>query len=86
MLCYLENASKARLDYAVRKLSRRAPTTRVVVCLLADANQISSASEQGTEPPRSLKATVAALQTPRVALEASSGTNAIIGGSSKNSS
>ena len=59
-LCYLENVSKARLDYAVRKLSRHAPAARIVVCLLTDAKQISSASEQGKDPPRSLKATVAA--------------------------
>jgi hypothetical protein len=59
-LCYLENVSKARLDYAVRKLSRKARAARIVVCLLTDVKQISSASKQGAEPPRSLKATVAA--------------------------
>ena len=64
-LCYLENVSKARLDYAVRKLSRSAPAVRVVVCLFTDANQLSSASEQGMEPPRSLKATIAAFANPK---------------------
>ena len=59
-LCYLENVSRARLDYAVRKLSRKARANRIVVCLLTDTKQISSASEQGAEPPRSLKATIAA--------------------------
>jgi hypothetical protein len=63
-LCYLENVSKARLDYAVRKLSRSAPAVRVVVCLFTDAKQLSSASEQGMEPPRSLKATIAAFANP----------------------
>ncbi len=63
-LCYLEKVSKARLDYAVRKLSRKAPKTRIVVCLLADDEQIS-ASGQGGEPPRSLKATVVALSNPK---------------------
>ena len=60
-LCYLENVSKARLDYAVRKLSRMAPTARIVVCLLADA-KISAASQTGKGPSRSLKATVAAFE------------------------
>jgi predicted PurR-regulated permease PerM len=64
-LCYLENVSKARLDYAVRKLSRSAPAVRVVVCLFTDAKQLSSASEEGTEPPRSLKATIAAFANPK---------------------
>jgi predicted PurR-regulated permease PerM len=59
-LCYLENVSKARLDYAVRKLSRKVRAARIVVCLLTDATQVSSASGQGAKPPRSLKATVAA--------------------------
>jgi hypothetical protein len=59
-LCYLENVSKARLDYAVRKLSRKVRAARIVVCLLTDATQVSSASGQSAEPPRSLKATVAA--------------------------
>ncbi len=60
-LCYLENVSKARLDYAVRKLSRMAPTARIVVCLLADA-EISAASQTGKGPSCSLKATVAAFE------------------------
>ena len=38
-LCYLEDVSKARLDYAVRKLSRSAPAARVVVCLLTESPQ-----------------------------------------------
>jgi predicted PurR-regulated permease PerM len=64
-LCYLENVSKARLDYAVRKLSRSAPAVRVVVCLFTDAKQLSSTSEQGMEPPRSLKATIAGFANPK---------------------
>jgi hypothetical protein len=68
-LCYLENVSKARLDYAVRKLSRKAGAARIVVCLLTDAKQISSGSEQGDEPPRSLKATVAAFASPNTRSE-----------------
>jgi hypothetical protein len=59
-LCYLENVSEARLKCAVRKLSRKARAARIVVCLLTDAKQISSASGQGAEPPPSLEATIAA--------------------------
>jgi hypothetical protein len=35
-LRYIENVSKARIDYAVRKLSKTAPAARIVVCLLSD--------------------------------------------------
>ena len=44
-LCYVENVSKARLDYTVRKLSRKAPKTRIVVCLLAEDEQISTSGQ-----------------------------------------
>jgi predicted PurR-regulated permease PerM len=59
-LCYLENVSKSRLDYAVRKLSRQARKARIVVCLLSDAEPIASAPQQGKDPSRSLQATIAA--------------------------
>lgn len=39
-ICYLENVSKARMDYAVRRLSRQAPSARIVVCLLTEAEQV----------------------------------------------
>lgn len=65
-LCYLENASKARVDYAVRKLSRKAPSARIVVCLLGEQDLSEpDASQQGPEPPRSLKAAVSAFTTPK---------------------
>jgi AI-2E family transporter len=64
-LCYLENVSKARLDYAVRRLSRMAPRARIVVCLLADA-EISAASQTDRVPSRSLKATVAAFENHKI--------------------
>ena len=38
-ICYLENVSKGRMDYAIRRLSRQAPSARIVVCLLTDAEQ-----------------------------------------------
>jgi AI-2E family transporter len=58
-LCYLEDVSKARLDYAVRKLSRSAPAARIVVCLLAESPQASSDTPSDSAHPRSLKATIA---------------------------
>jgi hypothetical protein len=67
--------------YALRKFSRNAPAARIVVFLLTDPRQISSAFRQGTEPPRSPKATVEAFANPRIAPGASSGTNAISRGS-----
>src|SRR5206468_4960177 len=38
-ICYLENVAKPRTDYAVRRLSRRAPSARIVICLLNEAGQ-----------------------------------------------
>jgi predicted PurR-regulated permease PerM len=61
-LCYVESVSKARLDYTVRKLSRKAPAARIVVCLLsedgdADAGSVSNENHRS----HSLKATIATL-------------------------
>jgi predicted PurR-regulated permease PerM len=64
-ICYLENVSKARLDYAVRKLSRQAPSARILVCLLSEAEQDAHASQPTPQPSHSLKATVAALALPK---------------------
>jgi hypothetical protein len=69
-LCYLENVSKARLDYAVRKLSRSAPAARIVACLLAESPRVSSDTPADSAHPRSLKATIALFADPPTALEA----------------
>ena len=76
-LCYLEDVSKARLDYAVRKLSRTAPAARIVVCLLAESAAVSSDTPADNARPRSLRATIAFFGSP-VDPEASQGTNGII--------
>ena len=76
-LCYLEDVSKARLDYAVRKLSRSAPAARIVVCLLADRRRVASDTPADNAHPRSLKATIALFADPQAAPEASQGTNGI---------
>jgi hypothetical protein len=73
-LCYLEDVSKARRDYALRKLSRSAPTARMVVCLLADSPE-SSETPKDQAHPRSLKATIALFADLRAAPETSLGTN-----------
>jgi hypothetical protein len=59
-ICYLENVPKARTDYAVRRLSRRATSARIVVCLLNEAEPKEHAASQQQAAPRSLKAVVAA--------------------------
>jgi hypothetical protein len=64
-LCYVENVSKARLDYAVRKLSRKSPTARIVVCLLGDVGPNDYSAGQRERESRSLKATIAALGNPK---------------------
>jgi hypothetical protein len=76
-LCYLEDVSKARLDYAVRKLSRTAPTARIVVCLLAEPTAVGSDTPADNAHPRSLRATIALFAGSQADPEASKGTNAI---------
>ena len=75
-LCYLEDVSKARLDYAVRKLSKTAPTARIVVCLLTEPT-VSSDTPADNAHPRSLKATIALFAGSQADPEAFKGTNAI---------
>ena len=74
-LCHLEDVSKARVDYAVRKLSRNAPGARIVVCLLAESPQNSSDGPTDSGHPQSLKATIALFADPPAVAEASQGTN-----------
>ncbi|MEO8318640.1 MAG: hypothetical protein ABI561_10000, partial [Bradyrhizobium sp.] len=76
-LCYLEDVSKARLDYAVRKLSRTAPAARIAVCLLAGSPGVGSDIPADSSQPRSLKATIELFVDPRAAPQKSQGTNSI---------
>jgi predicted PurR-regulated permease PerM len=76
-LCYIENVSKARLDYAVRKLSRKCPAARIVVCLLGE-------NEHERDRSGALAATIAALKNPKSPPRASSGTNDTSKGSGLN--
>ena len=59
-ICYLENVPKPRTDYAVRKLSRTAPSARIVICLLNEAEPAGHSASQQKAAPRSLSAVVAA--------------------------
>ena len=74
-ICYLENVSKARLDYAVRKLSRQAPSARILVCLLTEGEQDAHASQPNPQRSHSLKATVAAWRFPKAVRVLRRGTN-----------
>ncbi len=73
-LCYLEDVSKARLDYAVRKLSRSAPAARIVVCLLGGSPRVNSDTPADNAYPRSLKAAVTRFVDPHADPEAFKGT------------
>jgi predicted PurR-regulated permease PerM len=74
-LCYIENVSKPRLDYAVRKLSKKSPAARIIVCLLSEDgwSEAGSVSQQEKHQSHSLKATIAALANPNGRPEAPSG-------------
>jgi hypothetical protein len=68
-ICYLENVSKPRTDYAVRKLSRKAPSARIVLCLLNEAEPTGHSASQREATPRSLSAIVAAFANPEIRSE-----------------
>jgi hypothetical protein len=58
-VCFLEDVTAARSDFTIRKLSRQAPTAKVIICLLGDA---PNGSKDTDAPPRSLAATVTAIE------------------------
>jgi predicted PurR-regulated permease PerM len=78
-VCYLENVPKARIDYSVRKLSRKASSARIVICLLGDAEPTETTSQQEATP-RSLSAVVATFDDPESTPKVL-GTNGNIAGS-----
>jgi hypothetical protein len=63
-ICYLENVPKPRTDYAVRRLSRKAPSARIVICRLNEAEPSGDAASQQQAAPRSLSAVVATFVDP----------------------
>ena len=64
------------------KLSKKAPAARIIVCQLSGMEGSEEASHQHqADRPRSLKATIDALTSPKRRIEASPGTNGISKGS-----
>jgi predicted PurR-regulated permease PerM len=63
-VCYLENVPKPRTDYAVRKLARKVPSARIVICLLNEPAPSGRSASQQETVPRSLRAVVDALAGP----------------------
>jgi hypothetical protein len=62
-VCFLEDVSEARTDYTRRKISRQAPSAKVVICLLGETRR----NQTGDDPPediapRSLQAVVSAVE------------------------
>jgi predicted PurR-regulated permease PerM len=62
-VCFLENVTEARTDFTRRKLSRQAPSAKVVVCLLAQTHETQAVTEpSGDVAPRSLKGVLSAVK------------------------
>jgi hypothetical protein len=61
-VCFLEDVTPARGDFTIRKLSRQAPSAKVIICRLGQA---SNEGEQEAGPdaaPRSLAAAMTAIE------------------------
>jgi hypothetical protein len=85
-LCYVEDVSKARLDYVVRKLSSKS-SARIVVWLLSESGQSEGASaprHEEDDRSHSLTATIATLKNPKDSPKEPAGTNATSRGSGFN--
>jgi predicted PurR-regulated permease PerM len=62
-VCFLEGVTAARADFTVRKLSRQAPSAKVIVCLLGESLDRHDADEPGDDAaPRSLDAVLASIE------------------------
>jgi len=62
-VCFLEDVTEARTDFTRRKLSRRASSAKVVVCLLGKRTGSSAANEPDNDAaPRSLKGVLSAIE------------------------
>jgi predicted PurR-regulated permease PerM len=62
-VCFLEDVTEARADFTRRKLSRQAPSAKVVVCLLGETRRDRDGDDLPEDnAPRSLKAIVAAVE------------------------
>jgi predicted PurR-regulated permease PerM len=62
-VCFLEDVTEARTDFTRRKLSRQAPSAKVVVCLLGKTHRDQDSDDLREDiAPRSLKAILLAVE------------------------
>jgi hypothetical protein len=62
-VCFLEDVTEARTDFTQRKLSRQAPSAKIVVCLLGEPKDIKDSEEPRADvPSRSSKNVLLALE------------------------
>jgi predicted PurR-regulated permease PerM len=60
-VCFLEDVTEARTDFTRRKLSRQAPSAKVIVCLLGESRK-GDGDDLGDIAPRSLNAIVSSVE------------------------
>jgi predicted PurR-regulated permease PerM len=60
-VCFLEAVTAARGDFTIRKLSRQAPSAKVIVCLLGDASNEGRDDRHRNDAPRSLASVLTAI-------------------------
>jgi predicted PurR-regulated permease PerM len=68
-VCFLEDVTAARSDFTIRKLSRRAPSAKVIVCLLGEASSVIGEEAGPDAAPRSLAAAMTAIEKSTVRLD-----------------
>jgi predicted PurR-regulated permease PerM len=61
-VCFLEDVTEARTDFTRRKLSRQAPSAKVVVCLLGQTAGSADNQPENDAAPRSLKGVLSAIE------------------------
>jgi hypothetical protein len=61
-VCFLEDVTPARSDFTIRKLSRQAPSAKIIVCLLGGASSEVDEEAGRDVPPRSLAAARTAIE------------------------
>jgi predicted PurR-regulated permease PerM len=67
-VCFLEDVTPARSDFTIRKLSRQAPSAKIIVCLLGVASSEADEEAGRDVPPRSLAAARTAIEKSTVRL------------------
>src|SRR6202161_691180 len=62
-VCFLEDVTEARTDFTQRKLTRQAPSAKIVICMLGEPKDIKDGEEPGADvTSRSLKNVLLALK------------------------